>query len=321
MGMNNSFTAGAGAYVKGKYAITPTGVVMKGTGRAFSVVPEELEWGGTVIGRGCSGSVTISRHRPTNTPLALKMINMYDKGKREQIIREINALFDSNCPCLVTFYGAFLRDNAVVPALEFMDGGSLENVIHQLGTIPEHVLGSIAYQILYSLSYLKTHKRVHRDIKPPNILLNSRGEVKLSDFGIATELCNSIGTTCHGGNLPICTMCGTFVGTFRYMSPERIQRAPYSYSSDIWSLGLVLMEAATGVYPYPKHKTCIEDMHIFVRMQMIQSEYFSREFCEFLQRCLQKQPLDRASADVLFESPWLQRCGAISTLLASALVD
>lgn len=53
-------------------------------------------------------------------------------------------------------------------------------------------------------------------------------------------------------------MCGTFVGTFRYMSPERIQRAPYSYSSDIWSLGLVLMEAATGVYPYPKHKTCIE---------------------------------------------------------------
>lgn len=96
MNMNNSFIAGAGAYVKGKYAITPTGVVMKGTGRAFSVVPEELEWGGTVIGRGCSGSVIISRHRPTNTPLALKMINMYDKGKREQIIREINALFDSN---------------------------------------------------------------------------------------------------------------------------------------------------------------------------------------------------------------------------------
>ncbi len=75
-----------------------------------------------------------------------------------------------------------------------MDGGSLENVIHQLGTIPEHILGSIAYQILYALSYLKTNKRVHRDIKPPNILLNSKGQVKLSDFGIATELCNSIGT-------------------------------------------------------------------------------------------------------------------------------
>lgn len=102
MNMNNSFIAGAGAYVKGKYAITPTGVVMKGTGRAFSVVPEELEWGGDVIGRGCSGCVMRSRHRPTDTPLALKMINMYDKGKREQIIREINALFDSNVRVLLS---------------------------------------------------------------------------------------------------------------------------------------------------------------------------------------------------------------------------
>lgn len=300
--MNNSYIAGAGAYVKGKYAITPTGVVMKGTGRAFSVVPEELEWGGDVIGRGCSGSVIRSSHRPTNTPLALKMINMYDKAKRDQIIREIHSLFDSTCPCLVTFYGAFLRDSAVVLALEYMDGGSMENVIHQLGAIPERVLGSIAYQILYALSYLKTHKWVHRDIKPPNILLNSRGEVKLSDFGIATELCNSI------------AMCGTFVGTFRYMSPERIQRAPYSYSSDVWSLGLVLMEAATGVYPYPKHKTCIEMIQSVLESPppTLSSQYFSQEFCDFLRCCLQKEPLDRASADVLLESPWLHKCEAIN---------
>lgn len=96
MNLNDSFIAGAGAYVKGKYAITPTGVVMKGTGRAFSVEPEELEWGGAVIGRGASGCVTCSRHRPTGTPLALKSINMHDKAKREQTMREINALFDSN---------------------------------------------------------------------------------------------------------------------------------------------------------------------------------------------------------------------------------
>lgn len=96
MNLNNSFIAGAGAYVKGKYAITPTGVVMKGTGRAFSVEPDELEWGGPVIGRGASGCVMCSRHRPTGTPLALKSINMYDKAKRDQTMREINALFDSN---------------------------------------------------------------------------------------------------------------------------------------------------------------------------------------------------------------------------------
>jgi serine/threonine protein kinase len=78
-----------------------------------------------------------------------------------------------------------------------MDGGSMENVIYQLGTIPEKILGNIAFQILYALSYLKTNKRVHRDIKPPNILLNSKGQVKLSDFGIATELCSSMGKLLH----------------------------------------------------------------------------------------------------------------------------
>ncbi|RLN91809.1 hypothetical protein BBJ28_00008341 [Nothophytophthora sp. Chile5] len=299
--LENSFIAGAGAYVKGTYAITSTGVVRKGTGRAFSVVPEELEWGGQVIGRGASGCVLRSRHRPTDTPLALKMINMFDKTKREQIIREINALFDAHCASLVTFFGAFLRDGAVVLALEYMDGGSLENVIHQLGTIPERVLASVAFQILHALAYLKANKRVHRDIKPPNILLNSQGRVKLSDFGIASELGTSL------------AMCGTFVGTFRYMSPERIQHAEYSYSSDIWSLGLVLMEAATGVYPYPKHQTCIEMLQSVLEAPppALSPRYFSPELCHFLQQCLRKNPLERASADELLQSPWLQRCGAL----------
>lgn len=109
-------------------------------------------------------------------------------------------------------------------------------------------------------------------------------------------------------------MCGTFVGTFRYMSPERIQHTQYSYSSDIWSLGLVLMEAATGVYPYPKHKACIDMLQIVLEAPppALSPQYFSQDFCDFLQQCLQKNPLDRASADTLLESPWLQRCGAVS---------
>jgi len=92
--MNNSYQAGSEAYVKGDFAITSTGVVMKGAGRAFTVVPSELEWGET-IGRGCSSTVVMSRHKPSNTLLALKVINMFQKSKREQLMREIHALFDS----------------------------------------------------------------------------------------------------------------------------------------------------------------------------------------------------------------------------------
>ena len=118
---------------------------------------------------------------------------------------------------------------AITIALEYMDGGSLANVLSQVGPIPERVLASIAYQILWGLAYLKHEKRVHRDVKPSNLLINSKGEIKVTDFGVSKELQNSI------------QMCGTFLGTFKYMSPERIRNNPYSYMSDIWSFGIVMI--------------------------------------------------------------------------------
>ena len=68
---------------------------------------------------------------------------------------------------------------SITIALEYMDGGSLANVLNQVGPIPEKVLASIAYQILWGLAYLKHEKRVHRDMKPSNLLINSQGEVKV----------------------------------------------------------------------------------------------------------------------------------------------
>ncbi|OQR92060.1 ser/thr kinase [Achlya hypogyna] len=317
--MNNSYVAGSGAYVKGDFAITSTGVVMKGTGRAFTVNPAELEWGDT-IGQGASGTVRISRHKPTGTVLAMKLINMFDKVKREQLMREIHALFDSECPCLVTFYGAFLKDSAVALALEYMDRGSLENVVSSMGVVPEHVLANITFQLLYGLSYLRSKKRVHRDIKPSNILLNSKGEVKLTDFGIATELCNSIGTNLQAKSSSPASiaMCGTFVGTFKYMSPERIRREPYSYASDVWSLGLVLMESATGQYPYKQHRTAIEMIQSVLEAPPppLSDGAYSKAFCAFLGDCLRTSDKERKSVDELLASPWLSVFGAVD--LASA---
>lgn len=259
----NSYAADEDTFVKEDVAITSTGVAMLGKPKLFTVVPQELE-AGTPIGRGASSYVLKSKHVPTGTCLALKVMNMYDKGKREQLIREIRTLYDAQCPCLVKFFGAFYRDSTITIALEYMDGGALENVIEQVESIPEPILANITYQILYGLSYLHRHNHVHRgrpdvfdlyvirifihiyshdewiftitfthysiiDIKPSNILINSQGQVKVTDFGIAAEVCNTT---------PLCT---SYVGTFKYMSPERIRRHAYGYSSDIWSLGLVIL--------------------------------------------------------------------------------
>ena len=309
-GQVDSFDMDGETFVKGNVAITATGVAMRDSPKSFTVVYEELEINETV-GRGSSSVVLRALHLPTRTPLALKVINMFDKSKRDQLIREIKTLYDAQCETLIGFFGAFYREGAITIALEYMNGGSLSNVIAQVGPVPEAVLANMTYQVLWALAYLKHHKRVHRDIKPSNLLINSIGQVKVTDFGVSAELQNSI------------AMCATFVGTFKYMSPERIQSHPYSYSSDIWSFGLVLIECATGKYPYPEDKTCIEMVQTVLESPTpsLSPHDFSPECCAFVAQCIQKNPADRLPADILLGSPWLQMHGATNVEQARRNVE
>ena len=87
---------------------------------------------------------------------------------------------------------------------------------------------------------------MHRDIKLDNVLVNSQGFVKLTDFGITKQLDETIG------------LAGTFVGTMNYMSPERMEGEKYSFEGDIWSLGIVIVELMTGSYPYTESKGFLE---------------------------------------------------------------
>ena len=187
---------------------------MRDRKKSFTVAPDELELG-VVIGRGFSSYVQHAVHKPTGTPLALKVINAFEKVKRDQLVKEIKTLYDASSSHIVTFYGAFYKDGAISIALEYMDGGSLSNVVGQVGPIPEPVIANMTFQMLAGLAYMKKHSRVHRDIKPENLLINSKGYVKLTDFGVSGIV--------QGTD----AMCGTFVGTFLYMSPERIKNKPY----------------------------------------------------------------------------------------------
>lgn len=137
---------------------------------------------------------------------------------------------------------------------------------------------------------------VHRDIKPSNILINSSGELKITDFGVAAELQSSF------------AMCGTFLGTWKYMSPERIRNQSYGYASDIWSFGLVMMECATGRYPYEEFANCIEMAQAILEADVpaLPSAY-SHEFREFLKGALQRDPLKRVPADLLLTAPWITK--------------
>ncbi|EDL31457.1 mitogen activated protein kinase kinase 2, isoform CRA_b [Mus musculus] len=199
----------------------------------------------------------------------------------------------------------------------------------------------MARKVLRGLAYLREkHQIMHRDVKPSNILVNSRGEIKLCDFGVSGQLIDS--------------MANSFVGTRSYMSPERLQGTHYSVQSDIWSMGLSLVELAIGRYPIPPpdakeleasfgrpvvdgadgepHSVSPRPrppgrpisghgmdsrpaMAIFELLDYIVNEpppklpsgVFSSDFQEFVNKCLIKNPAERADLKLLMNHAFIKR--------------
>ena len=206
----------------------------------FDVSLDELAVVGA-CGKGAGGVVQKAVHVPTGTFLAVKIVQMNVQPEiRKRIIGELRALHDSRCPYVVAYRGAFFGDGSVSIVLEYADGGSVADVTSRLGFIEEPALREIARQTLLGLEYLHvTKKIVHRDVKPSNILVDTDGSAKISDFGVSGHLADSV------------AKCDSWVGTVTYMSPERISGEAYAFDSDVWSLGLALLECATGRFPYP----------------------------------------------------------------------
>ncbi|KAJ3855552.1 Pkinase-domain-containing protein [Lentinula lateritia] len=166
---------------------------------------------------------------------------------RKQILRELQIMHDCNSRYIVSFYGAYLADPNICICMEFSDKGSLDGIYKKIGAIDIDIVGQVALAVLEGLTYLyDVHRIIHRDIKPSNMLCNSKGEIKICDFGVSGELINSI--------------ADTFVGTSTYMSPERIQGAQYTVKSDVWSLGISLIELALGRFPFAESESDDSDL-------------------------------------------------------------
>lgn len=167
---------------------------------------------------------------------------------KRQIVRELS--FNKACASahICEYYGAFMDDTAgtIGISMEFCEGGSLDSVYREVkklgGRTGEKVLGKVAEGVLNGLTYLHGHRIIHRDIKPSNILLTRSGGVKLCDFGVSGEF----GTKGDAN---------TFIGTSYYMAPERITGQSYTITSDVWSLGVTLLEVAQHRFPFPADGT------------------------------------------------------------------
>ena len=248
--------------------------------------------------------------------------------RKAMLEKELRALCCLDCDCLVGLVGSFYDRQAgeITMVLEYMDRGSLIDLmnhhsetvsssvppsisntqealsVHPWPALPEPAVASIAFQMLWGIAYLHYENVIHRDIKPANVLVNSEGQVKLSDFGIISrrgENANQDGMNC------------TVVGTTRYMSPERLRARAYSTSSDVWSFGLVILECATGTSPFDGVLSMVELLLTVEEtpVEDIVPRHFSDGLRELLCACLQQEPERRIPADILIASPWFESFG------------
>lgn len=121
-----------------------------------------------IIGHGASSFVKRAVHDPTGTQLALKYVNVFNKAKQEQVVKELNALYEADCSAITTLHGAFYKEPYAVLALEYMDAGNLQQYLETVGALPEKVAAAVSYQILWALAYLRVERKLHRDLKPSN---------------------------------------------------------------------------------------------------------------------------------------------------------
>jgi serine/threonine protein kinase len=240
------------------------------------------------IGSGATGSVFKARDALLDTWVAVKLLKPEYTANRnalERVRQEIVLSRDIAHPNIVRVYHLASYEGGTYLTMQWIRGGTLADVIAERGALPTSEVLTLATKISSALAAAHSHNILHRDIKPGNILVDEQGEPYLADFGLA-RLIGEHGLTQHG----------VFVGTPHYCSPEQVALEDLDERSDIYTLGLVIFEMATGQRPF-EAATVAE----ILAMQRSTpppdpasiSPRTPGELAAIILRCLAKDPADR----------------------------
>ncbi|KAI1661811.1 kinase-like domain-containing protein [Daldinia decipiens] len=268
---------------------------------------------GALIGQGSFGSVYLALHAVTGELLAVKQVETPSPGANSQtdarkksmieaLKREISLLRDLRHANIVQYLGCSSSAEHLNIFLEYVPGGSVQTMLNSYGALPEPLVRSFVRQILNGLSYLHNRDIIHRDIKGANILVDNKGTIKISDFGISKKLeaSNILNGANNNKNRP------SLQGSVFWMAPEVVKQTSYTRKADIWSLGCLVVEMMTGAHPFPD---CSQLQAIFKigggKAAPTIPESASPEAIKFLSQTFEIDHNLRPSADELMLSPFL----------------
>jgi mitogen-activated protein kinase kinase kinase len=211
---------------------------------------------GELIGKGTYGRVYLGINANTGEVLAIKQVEVnpkaggHDKEKIKEMVNSLDSEIDTmqhlEHPNIVQYLGCEHKEYSISIFLEYISGGSIGSCLRKHGKFEERVVSSLTRQTLAGLSYLHAEGILHRDLKADNILLDTDGTCKISDFGISKRSDNIYGND----------ITNSMQGSVFWMAPEviRSQGQGYSAKVDIWSLGCVVLEMFAGRRPWAKEE-------------------------------------------------------------------
>jgi TolA-binding protein/tRNA A-37 threonylcarbamoyl transferase component Bud32 len=205
------------------------------------------------LGQGASGTVYLAEDLVLGRAVVLKRLPP-DAGDevREAALKEARTIAALNHPNICTLYEYEEVEGEQFLVLEVLEGHTLGTILSN-GPLPLPQVLELGVQLADALDAAHTHGIVHRDIKPPNIFVTFRGQAKILDFGIA--VLSSTGAAAHYGLAAMGHTAGAEAvgGTLQYMSPEQLRGEAVDARADVFSLGAVLYEMATGIPAFTGH--------------------------------------------------------------------
>ncbi|KNE67785.1 STE/STE20 protein kinase [Allomyces macrogynus ATCC 38327] len=254
------------------------------------------------LGKGNYGYVYRGRIRSMNNVMAAIKVVYLKESELKETWQEVEILRECNHANIVRLFTTYMQGLYLWIAMENCGGGSVDTLYSIIPKpLSEEAIAVITYESVKGLAYFHQTKHIHRDIKAGNLLLTESGEVKLADFGVSARL--------SGTNL----RANSFIGTPFWMAPEVIRSENdrnnwYDAKSDVWSIGITVIELADKCPP-------LADIHPFTALKLILQDAQplglknpkkrSKAMNDFIAYCLTRDPKKRPSAEDLLKHPFL----------------
>lgn len=284
-----------------------------------------LRWiKGALIGAGSFGKVYLGMDATTGLLMAVKQVDLpsaasINKERKQQMLnaleREMELLKDLEHEHIVQYLYSSADEEHFNIFLEYVPGGSLTALLRNYGAFEEPLVRNFLRQILEGLDYVHERGIVHRDIKGANILVDNKGGIKISDFGISKKLEDNLmpGNRLHRPSLQ---------GSVFWMAPEVVKQTTYTKKADIWSVGCLIVEMLTGEHPWAQlnQMQAIFKIGSAAAKPAIPSD-ISADAHNFLDLCFELDHEVRPSAGDLLKHPWLAKKPGKASKAAMAMKE